>query len=175
MLRTALVAMVVAACFPVSARAALTYDAPAQWKPQPASSSMRLAQFVLTRADGDAEDATAVIFFFGKGQGGGVDDNLERWASQMVQPGGKPGTRQQAKTTSFTANGLKVTTLDLASAYAGGMGSGQGPSPGRSRMKAAVVETPGGNYFIRVLGPEKTVTKWDAAVEGFFKSMRYSS
>jgi len=134
---------------------------------------MRHAQWVLPKAAGDGEDGTAVIFFFGKGEGGSVADNLDRWASQMVQPGGKPGTRQQAKTTTFSAGGgLKVTTLDLSGAYAGGMGSGQAASAGRSRMRAAVVETSAGNYFVRVLGPEKTIARWDTAIDAFFKSFR---
>ncbi len=159
----------------LSAASTLKFDAPPQWTSQPPSSSMRTAQFVLPKAEGDPEDATAVVFFFGQGQGGGVEVNLDRWASQMVQADGKPATRQQARTATFTTGTLKVSTLDLTGAYAGGMGSGQRAAPGRSRMKAAVVETPGGNYFVRVLGPAKTITKWDAAIDRFFKSFRYGA
>ncbi|MGE3839948.1 MAG: hypothetical protein AB7I50_00025 [Vicinamibacterales bacterium] len=152
--------------------AAIQFNAPTGWTAQPPSSSMRHAQWLLPKAAGEPEDATAVIFFFGQGEGGSVADNLDRWASQMVQTGGKPGTAQQAKTTTFSVGGVKVTTLDLSGAYAGGMGSGQAASAGRSRMKAAVVETSAGNYFVRVLGGEKTIARWETAIDAFFKSFR---
>jgi hypothetical protein len=156
---------------PAFAQPALKYDTPKGWTSQPPTSGMRVAQFVLPKAEGDPEDGTAVIFFFGKGEGGGVNDNLDRWAGQMVQADGKPGTRAQAKTAAFMANGLKVTTLDISGTYsAGGMMGGGGPKP-NSRMKAAVIESPNGNYFVRVLGPQKTIAKWDASAEQFFKSV----
>lgn len=172
MTRAFFAALLILAAVPASAQPTFKYDAPKGWTTQPPSSGMRLAQFVLPKADGDPEDGTAVIFYFGKNEGGGVNDNLDRWASQMVQADGKPGTRALAKTAVTTANGLKVTTLDLTGTYsAGGMMGGGGPKP-NSRMKAAVVETANGNYFIRVLGPQKTIAKWDAATDQFFKSVR---
>ncbi len=75
-----------------AAEPTLHYEVPAGWRTEQPKSSMRLARFTLPRAAGDAEDGVAIIFFFGQGQGGTVDANLERWASQMVQAGGRPGT-----------------------------------------------------------------------------------
>ena len=40
-------------------------------------------------------------------------------------------------------------------------------------MKAAVVETPGGPYFVKLTGPDKTVVTWDASFQAFLKSMSY--
>ncbi len=51
---------------------------------------MRFAEFTLPRAAGDFEDAQLVIYFFGKGAGGNVEDNIDRWLSQVQQPDGKP-------------------------------------------------------------------------------------
>jgi hypothetical protein len=39
-------------------------------------------------------------------------------------------------------------------------------------LRAAVIEGKGGPYFIRLVGPAKTVAKWDAAIQAFFKSLR---
>ena len=144
---------------------------PAGWHVDQPTSSMRLAQFTLPRGAGDAEDAVAVIDFFGQGQGGSVEANLERWASQMAQAGGRPGTVKDGKTTALTANGHAVSLLDITGTYTDRMGGG-GPKAGY-RMKAAVVETPGGPYFIKLTGPDKTVVKWDAAFQAFLKSMAY--
>jgi hypothetical protein len=156
----------------LSAQSKLQYDVPKGWTSQPPSSGMRQAQFVLPRAEGDPVDATAVVFYFGQSEGGGVEENLDRWAGQMVQPDGQPGTRKQARTSVLTVNGLKVSTLDLAGTYAGGMGAAASNMT-NARMKAAVVETPGGSFFVRVLGPVKTMARWEAAIDQFFKSVRY--
>ena len=39
-------------------------------------------------------------------------------------------------------------------------------------FKAAVIEGPGGPYYIKVVGPAKTIAKWDASVQTFMKSLR---
>ena len=62
---------------------------PANWKRQPPSNKLRMAQFVVPKADGDKEDAELVVFFFGKGGGGSNDDNIKRWKSQFFPPYGK--------------------------------------------------------------------------------------
>ncbi len=40
------------------------------------------------------------------------------------------------------------------------------------RMKAAVVETPGGPYFVKLTGPERTVARWNDSFTAFLKSLR---
>jgi hypothetical protein len=40
-------------------------------------------------------------------------------------------------------------------------------------LRAAVIESSkGGPFFVRLVGPAKTVAKWDASVQSFFKSLR---
>jgi hypothetical protein len=76
----------------------LRYQVPEGWTTEQPRSSMRQAQFSLPRAAGDGEDAEAVIFFFGRGQGGSVTANLERWAGQMQVADGRPGTARRRRT-----------------------------------------------------------------------------
>ena len=66
----------------------LKYDMPEGWTSKPASSRMRVAEFVLPKVAGDTEDATLVITYFG-GQGGTVQANFDRWLTQMTQPDGR--------------------------------------------------------------------------------------
>ncbi len=40
------------------------------------------------------------------------------------------------------------------------------------RLRAGVVETPNGPYFIKLTGPEKTVTRWNPAYEQFVSSFK---
>jgi hypothetical protein len=152
----------------------LRFQAPAQWKSEPPSSSMRVAQYLLPRAEGDAEDAALVVYYFGQGQGGSVEANLDRWVNQMQQPDGRP-SKERAKTETMTVNGLNVTLLDVTGTYLGSDMGGGGPqqSKSSSRMRAAVIETPKGAYFIKLVGPEKTVSRWDQEFMAFVKSAEF--
>jgi hypothetical protein len=154
--------------------AALRFDAPKDWKTVPSTSSMRVAQYALARAPGDAEDGELIVYYFG-GQGGSVQANLDRWLGQMEQPDGRP-TKAVASTSTFAANGLKVTVLDVSGRYVAETAPGattRHNKPG-FRMKAAVIETPVGPYFIKLTGPAKTVERWDASFNAYLKSAKYS-
>lgn len=153
--------------------ATLRYDAPKEWVASPPGSSMRVAEFALPRAQGDGEDASLVIYFF-QGGGGSVQANLERWTSQMAQPDGRPSSRV-AKTSALTANGLAITVLDVTGTYIEEMMPGAGGARNKPnfRLKAAVVETPGGPYFVKLTGPRKTVDRWDAGFAEFLRTLRY--
>jgi len=150
----------------------LGYSAPSEWSIKPKASSMRLADFVLPRAEGDQEDATLTLYHFG-GQGGDVQANLDRWLSQMTQPDGRPSA-ERAKTSRLKVNGLTLTVMDLPGTYVAETFPGSSErfhKPG-FHLRAAVVEGPGGPYYLKLIGPQKTVAKWDEAVQVFLQSLR---
>lgn len=151
----------------------LGYDAPDGWQPQPTSSSMRLAQWQLPGEEGPAE---AVVFYFGEGGGGGVEANLERWFGQFEQPDGS-STRDRATVTERTANGLELTIADVSGTFVAPVRPGASQRNNRPdhRMIAAVVEGGSGPWYIRVLGPEATVERWEESVDAFFSSLRLES
>src|SRR5579863_9238593 len=100
-----------------------------------------------------SEKAECIVYFFGPGQGGTVEANLDRWKGQF-------SGAKAAKAARRTVHGVPVTTIDLTGTYTatgGQVKEGQGPLPSY-RMLAAIAEGPGGNIFIRFIGPEKTVT-----------------
>jgi hypothetical protein len=135
---------------------------------------MRISQYQLPAAEGDAEAASLVVYYFGAGQGGSVYANLERWISQMQSSDGRP-SKENAKTETTTVNGLKVTLLDVTGAYTGGdmPGAGTGQIKPNFRMRAGVIETPKGAYFIKLVGPQKTVNRWDQAFQEFIRSAEF--
>jgi hypothetical protein len=138
--------------------AGLRYLVPQSWQRVPAPSNMRAAQYRIEGATPDAgDDAEVVLFFFGPGQGGSTEANLERWYGQFTQPDGKP-SKDAAVVTVRTVNGLKVTSVDLRGTYQGQMRPGEsgGPKPD-TRMLAAAIEGPGGPWFLRIVGPAATV------------------
>ncbi|MGE5835781.1 MAG: hypothetical protein ACM4AI_14960 [Acidobacteriota bacterium] len=152
--------------------ATLKFDTPQGWVTKAPTSSMRVAEFTLPKVAGDAEDATLAIFFFG-GQGGSVQANLDRWISQMTQPDGRP-SKDLAKTTKISPRGLPITLVDLSGTYVAEVSPGSTErfnKPG-FRLRAAVVDTKDGPYFVKLTGPEKTVARWDDAFMGFLKSLR---
>jgi hypothetical protein len=153
--------------------AALKFDSPAGWVAKPPASSMRVAEFTLPRAATDKEDAALAVFFFG-GQGGSVQANLDRWVGQMTQPD-RRASKDVAKTTAFkTASGLNVTLLDLSGTYVAEVSPGSTERFNRPgfRLRAAVVETPDGPYFVKLTGPAATVARWDKEFTAFLGSMR---
>src|SRR4030095_1337766 len=152
----------------------LRLKAPPAWVSERPSSSMRVSQYQLPAADGDAEAASLVVYYFGAGQGGSVDANLERWIGQMQTADARP-EKDAARTETSRVNGMKVTLLDIAGTYAGGDmgGGGSAQSKPNFRMRAGVIETPKGAYFIKLVGPEKTVARWDQEFQEFIKSAEF--
>ncbi len=158
---------------PVGAQATLRYDTPDGWIAVDPESPARVAQFVLPRAAEDAEDAECVVFHFG-GEDGTVALNLERWTNQMLQPDNRPSA-DVATTSRFEVGGMQITLLDVPGIFAAEVlpGSRMRYYKRGFRLKAAVVETPGGPFFFRLTGPETTVARWEPAFTALVDSVRY--
>lgn len=152
----------------------LRYKVPEAWKVEKPTSDMRAAQYRLPKAAGDGEDALLVLYYFGQGQGGPAQANIDRWVGQMKQPDGRPSS-ERAKTESFTVNGLQVSTVDVLGNYSGGMSPDSAPADKTSifRLRAAVIDTPKGSYFVKLTGPEKTVNYWDQGYTEYLKSFEF--
>ena len=156
-----------------SASGTLRFNAPAEWTVQSTTSSMRVAQYGLPKIAGDPEDGELVVYFFG-GTGGSVDANIERWIGQMQQPDGKP-SKEVARRTERKVNGLDVTLLDISGTYTAEVrpGSAERHNKPGYRMRTAVITTPKGPYFVKAVGPAKTVERWNKAFDGFIDSMAF--
>jgi hypothetical protein len=153
--------------------AGLTFTTPQGWQQGKPASSMRVAELTLPRATGDSEDAQLIIYYFG-GSGGSVEANIDRWVGQMQQPDGKPSAAVAKKETR-TVNGLTVSLLDVSGTYTAEMapGSAEHQNKPRYRMRAGVVQTSNGPYFIKLTGPEKTIARWDQAFNQFISSLKF--
>ena len=69
--------------------AGLRWTAPPGWKSEPPR-PMRAATYTVPRVSGDESDGEVVVNYFGEGQGGSVEANIERWKGQVVGSDGKP-------------------------------------------------------------------------------------
>src|SRR5437588_2335807 len=157
-----------------SASGELRFKTPDGWTVEKASSSMRVAQYKLPKADGDKEDASLVLYYFGATQGGTAQANIDRWIAQMEQPDGS-ASKDKAKSETTTVNGLKLTTVDVTGTYTAEMAPGSKTfhNDENYRLRAAVVETPKGNYFVKLAGPAKTIARWDQSYTDYLKSFEF--
>jgi hypothetical protein len=168
----ALVARAIAAGEVRTQAAGLRFVLPADWVRVPAPSDVRAAQWRIPRGPKDTEDGELILFFFGPGQGGTADANLDRWYGQFTQPDGRP-SREAGVVTTRTVRGLKVTSVDLSGTYsAGAMGAGSGakPKPG-SRLLGAIVEGDGGPWFFKAIGPDATMAGAKAGFEALLSAL----
>ena len=153
------------------APAELAWTMPAGWIEETPSSSMRRAQYRIPAA-GDAEGGECAVFYFGAGQGGDVQGNVERWTGQFTTPDGAPA---QGKVTEIRTGDLAITRVEVAGTYhptAMGMGGGSAePRPG-SVLLGAIVPGAEANWFIRCSGPEKTMQANRTAFDSLVASLR---
>lgn len=146
--------------------AGVHWTAPVAWKAQ-AARSMRAATYVVPAAAGDKEDGECVLYYFGRGQGGTVDDNMKRWMGQFEAP------QPEAQPRKRTISGLNVTTTDLSGTYTGAggpMATNKTIKPGY-RLLGAIVEAPEGLIFIKFTAPAKTAAANRVDFENLLKSL----
>jgi len=148
--------------------AGLKWTPPTGWKTEGAR-PMRAETYTIPPAVGDTASGECAVYFFGAGQGGSVQANLDRWKGQLVAPGGKPA---EAKIAKRTIHGLPVTTMDASGGYTamGGPTASSKSVQKNYRLLGAIIEGPGGNVFIKFTGPAKTIAASRAAFEQLLNS-----
>lgn len=150
----------------------LTYQAPDGWVKEEPASSMRKAQYRLPRVEGDSEDAEMVVYHF-NGGGGTVEANIKRWINQFSKPDGS-----SAKDSSYVdrerINGLSVTLVEVSGTYHQPLGPMMNKTvdKNRYRLLAAIFQTPGGPWFFKLTGPEKTVAHWRNSYTEFLNTVK---
>jgi len=134
------------------AAAGVKWTVPPTWKIE-AARPMRVATYSIPAAPG-SDAGECGVFFFGTGQGGGVDENINRWVSQFE---GATPPKKSVKTIA----GFKVHLVDVSGTYlapGGPMMQSQGKKPGY-RLLGAIVEAPNGMVFFKSTGPGPTMGK----------------
>lgn len=143
---------------------------PTGWVAATPSSTMRLAEYRVP-ASGGAIPVEVVVYFFGPGQGGPPQANLDRWKSQFSNPAGGP----VAETVRHETTGaFPLTIAEYSGTYARGMGAGssaEAARPGHTLI-AVVVETPRGTLFVQCFGPAAAVAAQKTAYLQFVRGLR---
>ena len=132
------------------------------WVRQQVASPMRAGQFTYDHEDEKLKDVDLVIYFFGAGQGGGIQSNIARLIGQFE---GTPKYSIDKK--SF--GGKDVTFLEASGTYMESMGgpfSGNKTSQPDYTMLAAILPSDEGAVFLKLTGPNDSV---EALKEDFNK------
>ena len=143
------------------------FDDPSGWMSVP--KPMRAANYTIPAAAGDQQGGELAVFYFGPGQGGGVEANVRRWLGQFVKADGSPMTAGDAERQEQQVGGMAVTLLDVAGTYLFKpfpMAPQATRMPGY-RMLAAIVQGPHAPVFFKLTAPAKTA----AAAEGEFRKI----
>ncbi|HLK36326.1 MAG TPA: hypothetical protein VKU41_06205 [Polyangiaceae bacterium] len=146
----------------------LRWDDPAGWRRVAPTSPMRRAEYAVPRVGSDEEDADCAVFMFGPGQGGGVNDNVERWTRQF-----DPVTSPADQRTREVA-GMAVTRVEVAGTYHAMQMPGAAAPPLKAspqRLVGAIVQAPSGLWFFKMVGPDATVKAHAAELDRLVDSI----
>jgi len=144
--------------------------APKDWTTKPITSSMRAADFVLPAKPG--AEAELIVYYFGASGAGSIDDNLDRWLGQFVQPDGKK-SRDVAKIEKTKFGGQDATYVSVAGRYvAAAMPGGTDTVDKQDQaLLAAIVASPSGPYYFKLVGAKTTVDAQAAAFRAMLDSL----
>jgi hypothetical protein len=142
---------------------------PATWIEHPPSGLGRIANYTVPGRNG-GEAAHVVVYYFGRGMGGDVEGNIERWQYQFKP--GADGTPPEPIVESFEVDGMPVTLVELAGEW---MKMGQSWYTKDQVFIAAIVESPEGSVFIRFAGQTATVEENRPAFRQMVDGLRRGS
>lgn len=128
--------------------AGINFESPKNWESSEPSNNMRKAQFSASSPTG--KTAEVVFYYFGSGNTGGIQANVDRWMKQFEDP-------QDKKVNTETINKTRVTYAQAHGTFLSGRPFGpKTPNPGYGLL-AAIIEGGGGAVFIKITGPKSAV------------------
>jgi hypothetical protein len=149
-----------------SAVAGISWSVPSGWQEQ-GPRQMRVATYTIPAASADAEPGECAVFYFGSDQGGNVEMNIERWASQFE---GSPKPERSTK----KVNGMNVSMVKIGGIFlapGGPMMQSQGKKEDY-RLLGAIVDAPEGSVFFKFTGPNAVVAKADKDFNSMIDSIK---
>ena len=159
----------------------ITLTAPKGWlRKRPPLEAFIRAEYALPHAEEDKDDGRLTLVVAGAGKGF-VEANIERWKGEF---GGTPKKSHQEK---IEANGTSVTLVDFSGTFEVPSPFSPGSDPKNRgealppdppikhpgyRMIAAVIPVGDKLYFVKAVGPEKTIETHAEKIKAFIRSAR---
>lgn len=147
----------------------LTFEVPKSWKSTPPASQMRRAQLSVDPIEGDDYPAELIVFAF-PGGAGSVDANLKRWQNLFKDGEGNP---PKMETKTVQGKNVEVTRAETRGEYHPASFGGP-PQPVRkdARLLGAIIMTDDVSYYIRMVGPDKTMNKIRDDFDAMLKTIK---
>lgn len=144
----------------------VAWQVPPRWVEELAT-GMRIATYVVPAPAAGGEPAKCAVYYFGPGQGGGTDANIERWIGEFENPA-RPVRRASE------VRGLKISRVEVTGTYLAHADPAQGssgPSAGWTLL-GAIVEGPDGPVFFKLTGPSGSAASAAKEFDGLLASLR---
>lgn len=138
-----------------------TFAVPEGWRPVAPSSPMRRAELYVPGPGGTgaAGEAVITVFHFGPGQGGSVQDNVDRWFAQFDGD----LDAKSAATAKETLGTVPVTFVRARGTFQSGMPGGPTTPLEGQALLGAILESPDGDVYVKMTGPQPTVQSAEPA------------
>ena len=145
------------------------FEAPVSWMKMKPSSSMRKAQFAVSR-DGITDKGEIVFFYFGPGGAGGTKANVQRWYRQFKEP----ESQLEAQSEKITVGAHSVTLVKASGTFLSGSPLGPKTAKAGYALLGAILEAPKGHIFIKFTGPLDLVIDTEKEFKEMVKKAKIS-
>ncbi len=139
----------------------IAFDYSSNWEKVKPANRIVEAELKIPRVGEDEQDGRLTIM----GAGGSIEANIKRWQDQFGGAEAKSGKLGSENT----------TLVDIAGTYLDAPG---GPFSGKPkierknyRMLAAIIQTKNGNYFVKLYGPQATISKNESLFREMIRSV----
>lgn len=95
--------------------------------------------------------------------------SIDRWVGQVTKANGAPAGRNDARVERIQVGAIRITTVDLTGTVK--KSPRDTGEPGQ-RMVSAIIDHPAGSHLVTIVGPTHSMSKWDAAIDGFLRSAK---
>jgi hypothetical protein len=147
------------------ANVAPQFNPPAEWQIR-AAREMTDQVFALPKVDGDPDDADLAISHLS--QHIPMQGNIARWAGMFGYQGA--AIDQNVKKKDLEGTHFPTIIVDISGTYKGGSMMAQAAAPKENyRMLVAEIRAPQRPYYVRMVGPQKTVAKWEESFMSFVR------
>jgi hypothetical protein len=148
----------------------LAFQAPAAWKSSKPSNPMRRAELRIAPVKGDKDQAELVVFAF-PGGGGGTEANIKRWQGFFKDADGNP---PKVETKVVKGKNVDVTRAETAGRYVAPVSPGSRELNNKPdyHLLGAIVQADDTGFFLRLIGPEKTVVAARPAFDELIASIQ---
>lgn len=146
----------------------MSFEAPKAWKSTTPTSAMRAAQLKVEPLEGEDYPAELAVFAM-QGGSGSVEDNLKRWQGWFKDD---DGNSPQIESRKVKGKNVEVVRAETHGEFHPPQFGRPEPIRKGARFLGAIITTDGMTYYIRMVGPDKTMKKLSPDFDEMLKTIK---